>query len=522
MKLNRVLCIGLFLAVVSPWLSRNHASAQTFRSDDPVMHQLWMLGMEQSQTKDLAQYLTDFIGPRLAGSTNLQAAQDWAVSKFKEWGVPARKEQYGTWNGWRLGTAHVDLIQPRVQTLEAEVLAWSPGTDGPMEGDVVSVPEVASEAEAARWLASAQGKIVLVDAPEPTCRAPHEYEANATPESVERLAQERLEMRRSYSERLQAFGGRDAVQRLVEAGAAGLLTSNWSSGWGVNKVFSAPTRDVPSLDLSCEDYGMIFRMAERGQGPRVRMDIEAEYLGEVPQFNVIAELKGTELPDEYVLLGAHLDSWHAATGATDNATGSVMMMEAMRLLKRAYPNPRRTIIVGLWGPEEMGATGSRAFREDHPEVVEGLQVAFNQDNGTWRIERIEAQGLLYAGQHIARWVSQVPEEISRHITLEFPGGQNNTGSDHVSFLCAGAPSFRLQSAYDEYRQYTWHTNRDTFDKIVFDDLKNNATLAAMLAYAASEDPERVPRDRALLPIDPRTGEPRQWVRCGAARRSGDN
>jgi Zn-dependent M28 family amino/carboxypeptidase len=290
----------------------------------------------------------------------------------------------------------------------------------------------------------------------------------------------------------------------------------------VNKVFSAPTRDVPSLDLSCEDYGMIFRMAERGQGPRVRMDIEAEYLGEVPQFNVIAELKGTELPDEYVLLGAHLDSWHAATGATDNATGSVMMMEAMRLLKRAYPNPRRTIIVGLWGPEEMGATGSRAFREDHPEVVEGLQVAFNQDNGTWRIERIEAQGLLYAGQHIARWVSQVPEEISRHITLEFPGGQNNTGSDHVSFLCAGAPSFRLQSAYDEYRQYTWHTNRDTFDKIVFDDLKNNATLAAMLVYAASEDPERVPRERALLPIDPRTGEPRQWVRCGAARRSGGN
>jgi len=113
----------------------------------------------------------------------------------------------------------------------------------------------------------------------------------------------------------------------------------------------------------------------------------------------------------------------------------------------------------------------------------------------------------------------VPNEISQHITLEFPGGQNNAGSDHVSFLCTGAPSFRLQAAYDEYRQYTWHTNRDTYDKIVFDDLKNNATLAAMLAYAASEDPERVPRDRTILPINPRTGEPKQWVQCNQPRRS---
>jgi hypothetical protein len=493
--------------------------AQTFRNDDPVIRQMWALGMEQSQTEDLAQYLTDFIGPRLAGSPNLDAAAEWALAKFEEWGVPARKEVYGSWDGWQYGITHVDLIAPRVQTLEAELLAWSAGTNGPVEGDVVTVPEFTSESEATRWLSSAEGKIVLVSAPEPTCRAPQETEANATPETVEGLAQQRQDLRNMYARRMAPLGGRGAVQRLAEAGAIGIIQSSWSGGWGVNKVFSAPTRDIPSIDLSCEDYGMVFRMAEKGQGPRIRMDIEAESLGEVPQFNVLAELRGTELPDEYVLLGAHFDSWHAGTGATDNATGSVMMMEAMRLLKAAYPNPRRTIIVGLWGPEEMGLIGSGTFREDHPEVMEGLQVAFNQDNGTWRIERIEAQGLLHAGEHIARWVSQVPDEISRHITLEFPGGQNNAGSDHVSFLCAGAPSFRLQSAYDEYRQYTWHTNRDTYDKIVFDDLKNNATLAAMLAYAASEDPERVPRDRATLPMDPRTGEPRQWVQCRSPRRS---
>jgi carboxypeptidase Q len=504
-------------AVVLIW--SQGATAQTFRVDDPVIRQMWTEGMEQSQVESLAQILTDYIGPRLAGSPNLDAAGDWALGKFREWGVPARKEEYGTWEAWQFGITHVDLIAPRVHTLEAHVLAWSPGTDGPMEGDVLIVPEFSSEAEAARWLPSVAGKIVLVSPPEPMCRAPHELETNTTPEIVERLAQRRAALQQSYGERLTRFGGRGAPQQFADAGAAGIISSTWSGGWGVNKVFSASTRDIPSVDLSCEDYGLLFRMAENDQAPRVRMNIEAENLGEAPQFNVLAELRGTELPDEYVLLGAHLDSWHSATGATDNGTGSVMMMEAMRILKAAYPNPRRTILVGLWGPEEMGLIGSGAFREDHPEVVEGLQAAFNQDNGTWRIQRIEAQGLLYAGEHIARWVSAVPDEIAQHITLEFPGGQNNTGSDHVSFLCTGAPAFRLQSAYDEYRQYTWHTNRDTYDKISFDDLRANATLAAMLAYGASEDPERVPRDRAILPIDPRTGEPRAWVRCSTPRRS---
>ncbi len=287
----------------------------------------------------------------------------------------------------------------------------------------------------------------------------------------------------------------------------------------MNKVFDSWTRTKPSLDISCEDYGMLARMVARGQRPRIRVDADAELLGEVPQFNVIAELRGTELPDEYVILSAHLDSWHAATGATDNGTGTITMLEAMRILKETYPNPRRTILVGHWGPEEMGLIGSRAFTEDHADILDDIQVVFNQDNGTWRFEKIEGQGFANAGEQVTRWMSAVPQEIAEHIELDFPGPQENRGSDHVSFLCHGVPAFRLQSPYDEYRQYTWHTNRDTYDKIVFDDLKENATLAAMLAYAASEDPQRVPRDRAVLPTDPRTGQPRAWVRCGRARRT---
>jgi hypothetical protein len=145
-------------------------------------------------------------------------------------------------------------------------------------------------------------------------------------------------------------------------------------------------------------------------------------------------------------------------------------------------------------------------------------VAFNQDNGTWRVEILEGQGFLKASANLAKWVAQLPAELTDSVKLQVPGPQANSGSDHTSFLCRPAPAFRLQSSYTEYRQYTWHTNRDTYDKIVFDDLKNNATMAAMLAYAASEDPERTSREESTLPPLP-NGQPRQWPTCGKARRS---
>jgi len=215
---------------------------------------------------------------------------------------------------------------------------------------------------------------------------------------------------------------------------------------------------------------------------------------------VIGEIPGTELPDEYVLLSAHLDSWDAGSGATDNGSGTVMMMEAMRILKETYPNPRRTILVGHWGGEERGLIGSNAFAEDHPEVVDGLQANFNQDNGTWRIDFIRMQGFTGAGEHFGRWFSAIPDDITQHIELDVPGVPERGGSDHMAFICRLAPGFRLQSNYPDYRQYTWHTEIDTYDKLVFDDLRNNATLAAMLAYMASEDPVRMetePRDDAF-------------------------
>ena len=493
------------------------AGAQTFPTDDPVIRRIWDEGMmSRSQVADLAQVLTDSIGPRLSGTPGLLAATDWVAARYAAWGIPVRKEKYGTWFGWRRRYTHIDLVAPRERTLEGTMLAWSPGTTKPVEGEVIVIPDLADGVAVSRWLPSVKGKFVLVSAPEPTCRPDENWERLARPATVTAMKAARDSSKRYWNQRTQRLG-RNAHALLEGGGAAGIVTTLWSAGWGVNKVFAAHTRTTPVLDLSCEDYGLLHRLASRNQGPRLRLDARSEALPDVPMFNVVAELKGTEKPDEYVLLGAHLDSWDGASGATDNATGTVMMMEAMRLLKAAYPNPQRTILVGHWGAEEQGLIGSRAFSEDHKEVVDGLQAAFNQDNGTWRVEYIRMMGLTGAAAHFGRWLSNIPSEIEGIIDLDIPGVPETGGSDHMSFLCAGAPSFRLQSNYPDYRQYNWHTNRDTFDKLIIDDLKNNATLAAMLAYEASEDPERVPRDRRVLTSP--DGATMAWPRCSPAPRS---
>jgi hypothetical protein len=472
------------------------AAAQTFRNDDPVIRRMWEEGMNNSQAGALAQVLMDSIGPRLAGSPGYDRAVEWISGKYEEWGIPVRRERYGTWRGWDWSSVHVDLVAPRSQTLNAHLLAWSAGTRRPVEGEVVLLPEANDRAAFDAWARTARGKIVLVSAPEMMCRARQELEKNATPATVAWVDTMRAQARRDWARRTAIFRGQGApnmVALLDSARVAGIASSNWSGGWGATRVFSAPTRNAVAIDLSCEDYGLLARLAANDQGPRVRISAESRELGTVPQFNVVAEIRGSEKPEEYVLLGAHLDSWHGATGAMDNGTGTTMMLEAMRIIKAAYPNPKRTIMIGHWGAEEQGLVGSNAFAADHPEVIEGMQASFNQDNGTWRIDVVQPYGFMDGVGNLARWLAAVPLEITTHLELAVPGEMENTGSDHYSFLCRGAPGFRLQSPYDEYRQYTWHTTLDTYDKVVLPDLKNNATLAAMLAYMASEDPERVKR-----------------------------
>lgn len=478
-----------------------------------IVEDLVKEGTDHSQLEQLAYELTDVIGPRLVGTPQMQKAHDWAVEIYKNWGIAAQNEQWGEWRGWERGITHIDLISPRVVSLEGMQLAWSPGTKGgPIKGELIIIPELKDSTAFQKWIPQVKGKFVMISMMQPTGRPDYNWKEFATPESYEKMREEKENAAKEWNGRLSKTGtDRQTLPQLLEkAGAIGILMSNWSGGFGVNKIFGAYTKEISTLDISLEDYGMLYRMVENGDNPTIRVLAESKELGTVPVFNTIAQIKGTEKPEEYVVLSAHFDSWDGGTGATDNATGTITMMEAMRILKEIYPNPKRTIIAGHWGSEEQGLNGSRAFVEDHPQIVENIQAVFNQDNGTGRVVNLAGQGFLHSYQYLGRWLEAVPEDIRKHIETSFPGLPGSGGSDFASFVAVGAPAFSLSSLNWAYGTYTWHTNRDTYDKIVFDEVRNNAILTAILTYMASEDPERTSSEKRTMPIDPSTGEPRPW------------
>ncbi|MCO6360897.1 M20/M25/M40 family metallo-hydrolase [Roseivirga pacifica] len=492
--------------------------------DQNVIDNMIKEAKENSQLKELAYELLDKNGPRLVGTPQMKNAHDWAVNKYADWGIEARNEQWGEWQGWERGITHVDLIEPRVKTLEAMQLAWSPNMKKAVTAEVTMIPDVADKAAFEAWLPNVKGKFVLIDPAQPTGRPDYNWEKFGTEASIEKMQAERRELLGEWNNRIRSTGynSRELPAVLEEAGAAGILISNWSRGFGVNKIFGARTKSIPTIDIGLEDYGTLFRMVEHDDKPTIRVEATSKDLGKVPTFNTIAEIKGTEKPDEYIILSAHFDSWDGGTGATDNGTGTLVMMEAMRILKKFYPNPKRTILVGLWGSEEQGLNGSSSFVQDNPEVVDGLQALFNQDNGTGRVVRLSGQGFLHAYEFLQRWMEPVPREIKGEIETTFPGTPGGGGSDYASFVAAGAPGFSLSSLSWDYFSYTWHTNRDTYDKIVFDDVQSNVILTAILTYMASEDPETFPRDRAVLPLNPRTGELREWPSPRNPNRNGGN
>lgn len=537
--------------LVAALLAASSARAQSFPTADPVILRMYRIGMDSSQTPTLAHVLFDSLGPRLQGTPNIKAAQDWLVKLYRSWGIEAREEQYGTWRGWRRGASHIDLVGPRVRTLQGQMVGYSPGTGArDVVREPIILPRFKDSTEFVKWLPQVRGRLVMISAALPTCRPQDDWAANATPESKARMDTLMVSTQREWasvrvtaanpgdgasagvrgSGYSSALGGGELGLRLEQGGAAGIIASrpklSWTmgggrtpaqvvaagnqggfggfgggalnTGWGAMEVFETYNLTTPAIALDCEDYGLVYRLTEAGDRPKLRLNLDAQLLGEQPVFNVLAQLKGGRQPDEYVMLSAHFDSWDGASGATDNGTGTLTMLEAMRILKQVYPNPKRTILVGHWSGEEEGEVGSKAFTEDHPEVLSGLQALFNQDNGTGRIRNIGGGGLLHSPEHINAWLGKLPMEWKARINFAGPGRPAGGGSDDFPFGCLGLPAFGLGAAPWDYGTVTWHTERDTFDKVVFDDLKYNATLTAMLAYLASEDPARIPLDRVDL------------------------
>lgn len=488
---------------------------------DATIQRIWDEGMNRSQAMTLAQVLLDPLGQRLTGSPESDAAQDWMVKTYQGFGVSARKERYGTWLGWSRGLTHVDLLAPRKRSLDATALAWSPGTGvGPVIGQVVTYPiDVSTPEQFDAWLPNVNGKIFLMNPPRISCRSPGQWEEFGTPEEIKRVNAEQGGMQQSWNQtKLAMDGGRSVWLKLKDAGAIAVFTSQFSNHPGISKVFGSPNQTLPAFSIGCEDYGLLFRMAANEQSPLVGAYTDSELLGERPVFNVIAELKGTERPNEYVVLSAHFDSWAASSGATDNGTGTITMMEALRILRQVYPNPKRTIIVGHWNGEEQGLNGSRAFSEDHPEVVAGMQALYNQDNGTGRIVNLSGGPIAGAGARVAGYLAEIPNEFTRYIRFQPTGGQATGGSDNASFACYKAPAYGTGALGWDYGLTTWHTDRDSYDKVVEADLKHNATLVAMLAFLASEDPTfQAHQVIDPLPAGP-NGQPGVWRECVKAQR----
>jgi carboxypeptidase Q len=508
---------------------------RTTPPSDATIPRIWAEGMQRSQVMDLAQVLFDSIGPRLINSDRYNAGQDWLIGQYAKWGITAEKQVWGTWTWWERGATHLDLVAPRVRSLEATMLAWSPGTNGKtVEAEVILLPEDTTAAGIAAWLRQARGKFVLTPAPgisgpgapSPTCRSQANLTEFGAPGQWSSDSAKRVQWSAAYRARLPkspdtaASGRRDYSFAWPKAvGVAGILSTYYSGYPGTDKVFGNPRQQVPTVDVTCEDWNLLYRLASNHQGPRVRLSADAKSLGEKPVFNVIATIPGAERPNEYIVLSAHYDSWDAGSGATDNGTGTVAMMEAVRILKEVYPHPRRTIIVGHWGGEEQGLLGSRAFVADHPDLVSQVHLGWNQDNGTGRIQNLGPGPFTGATDRLVAYLKEMPTEATHALKIGGLGPPGTGGSDHSSFQCARSPVIGLGGVGWDYGNLTWHTNRDTYDKVVPEDLRFNATLVAMLVYEADRDPTAMPHD--VIVNNPANGAVISYTCPNFARKTAD-
>tara|TARA_Y100001980_G_C14538614_1_gene315838 strand:+ start:267 stop:1883 length:1617 start_codon:yes stop_codon:yes gene_type:complete len=498
-----------------------------------------------SQLESLAHELIDQIGPRLTGTPQMQKAHDWVVETYSKWNINAKNEQFGQWRAWERGISHMDMMSPWVKSLEGQQLSWSASTKRNGElGEVVTIPFESKEVFDS-WLKTIKGKHVLFGTPDISGRPDYDIERWAKEKTLEDIRRSRISKRsKDFRQfRKTGYGFRDMMKAIEAAKPSSIITSTWTYSFGTNQIFSPGafgiSQETPTVDISMEDFGLLYRLSKNGQKPTVNINVQSKELGKVPTYNSLARIEGTEKSDEYVILSAHLDTTGGGTGATDNGTGTITMMEVMRILKKIYPNPKRTIIAAHWGAEEQGLNGSSAFVEDNPEIVENLQALFNQDNGTGRIAKINGHGFTEAYRFIGQWLEYVPSEIKDEIQTTFPGvpipryeyEENGVtvpaggSSDWRNFVSSGVPGFNLSSldfsygGYSPYH-YTWHTNRDTYDKIIFDDVRDNVILIAILTYLASEEDELMPRTRRILPIDPLTGERQKWPSLRIPNRDG--
>lgn len=564
-KLFGVIVIYAFLV---PGFAFGQAASQTakvvstpaktvYTAPKEVIDKIRDEGLNRSQVMQTLSYLTDVIGERLTGSPNLKHANEWTKETLTKWGLQnAKLEAWGPFGrGWELKDFKAEVVSPYTFPVIAYPKAWSPSTKGAVTGDVVYF-DAKTDADLEKYKGKLNGKIVLMS-------EPRELKADFTgmgnrltdaelakmadapdPASVQR--QRPAATPDQMRSRLQRFV--DAAKRanfLMQEGVAVLIDNSRGGSGGTvfvqsasvaqdvpadpMEMFTSRTRlqpyqkeaeskMVPQMTMATEEYNRLVRMINFGTPVKMTINIQTQYHDDDPMvYNTTAEIPGTDpqLKDQLVMLGGHMDSWHAGTGATDNGAGVAVAMEAVRILQAAGLKPRRTIRIALWTGEEQGLLGSRAYVKQHfgemknqsptaafgmggqpGTLVKGseydkLSAYYNLDNGTGKIRGVYLQGNSAVAPIFKAWLDPFKDLGATTLTLS-----NTGGTDHLSYDAIGLPGFQFIQDEIEYDARTHHSNQDVFDRIQPDDMKQAATIMAAFIYQTAMMDDKIPQKGA--------------------------
>jgi carboxypeptidase Q len=504
--------IVAFLALSASPLAAQQPVLQE-RLDLAALERIRDEGLSRSQVDSLAGWLTDVIGPRLTASAGLRRAQEWAANAFRSWGLAnVRIEAWDTTfgRGWERFSYSGRMLEPFVQPLRAEPQAWSGSTRGTVTCPVVLL-EITDTLQLAGHRGRLRGACVMWQRWNPVAPefnpAPRRWDAD----TLLAIAATRPQPPQAGPGVPGGPGGPGAFQaqqRINQAilrflrqeqPAALLLSSGWT--YGILRTGGHPdgamARDsayepTPALLVSHEQYGQMWRNARRGVATRLEVNVQNRWQNpDRREYNVTAELPGTDLARQVVMIGAHYDSWHSGTGATDNGAGSVVMMEAMRILRALNLPLRRTVRIALWSGEEQGLIGSRRYVRQHAAELPDISAYLNIDNGSGRIRGVYGQG----NEAAVRVFEQLLAPL-RDVGVVASRLHNTGGTDHLAFDAVGVPGFQFIQDPLEYGIRSHHSYVDTYERLVIDDLKQMATIVAWTVYTLANRDEMMPRKPA--------------------------
>jgi carboxypeptidase Q len=471
-------------------------------------------GLQRSKVMEIESYLTDVYGPRLTGSPNIKEAAEWAEKTMKDWGlVNVHLESWPFGRGWQNQLFVANALTPRAYPIIGYPEAWTPGTTGQVTGEAV-LAVITTEKDFDTFRGKLRGKFVLAsamrDVPAHFEAPGHRYsdaelaDLSKQPEGGRGRGRGDFQARQAFTTRVNRF--------FIDEGALAVLDTSRGDG-GTLFVQSGGSRDLkdppspPKVVIAVEQYGRIARTLEKKIPVTLSMRIDNTfYDADLNAFNVLGELPGTDKADELVMLGAHFDSWHTGTGATDNAAGSAVMMEAMRILKTSGVKLRRTVRIGLWGGEEEGLLGSKEYVKAHfgdpatmqlkPEHAK-LAGYFNVDNGTGLIRGVYLQGNEAVAPIFSQWMEPFHNMGMSTLTI-----RNTGGTDHLSYDAVGLPGFQFIQDEVEYNSRTHHSNMDVYERIQPNDMMRNAVIVAAFVYDTANRDEKLPRKPLPKPTAP--------------------